>query len=194
MHRAPSEQVKKLAAVTSALLLAAAESLAQEQQNRAQRRIIVSLVDRKLAVVESERVLRVFPTAVGAPKSPSPTGSYKIVSRIPEPTWYTKGRIVPPGKANPLGTRWLGLSIQGYGIHGTNNPSSIGHNASHGCIRMRNHDVEELFEMVTVGDEVELQGERTPETDRLFGPVVVASNPVVKAVVKAVESGESSAR
>jgi lipoprotein-anchoring transpeptidase ErfK/SrfK len=112
--------------------------------------------------------LRVYATAVGAPHSPSPAGSFTIVQRIPDPTWYTKGRIVPPGKSNPLGTRWLGLSIKGYGIHGTNAPSSIGRNASHGCIRMRNRDVEQLFELMDVGDEVELYAERTPELEQLF--------------------------
>ena len=56
-----------------------------------------------------------------------------------------------------------------YGIHGTNNPASIGRNASHGCIRMRNRDVEELFAMVSVGDEVELLAERTPQLDEIFG-------------------------
>ena len=73
-----------------------------------------------------------------------------------------------------MGTRWLGLSISGYGIHGTNVPSSIGHNASHGCVRMRNHDVEELFALVGVGDQVELYADRTPELDRIFGETTVA--------------------
>jgi lipoprotein-anchoring transpeptidase ErfK/SrfK len=161
------EQIRKMATLTGVLLMVAAEALAQEKQQPA-RRIIISIPDRKLAVMEAGRVLRVFPTAVGAPASPSPAGAFKIVERIPDPTWYTKGRIVPPGKANPLGTRWLGLSVKGYGIHGTNNPSSIGHNASHGCIRMRNHDVEQLFEMVSVGDAVELYDQATPETGQIF--------------------------
>jgi lipoprotein-anchoring transpeptidase ErfK/SrfK len=67
--------------------------------------------------------------------------------------------VVPPGKGNPLGTRWIGISKKGYGIHGTNSPKSIGRAASLGCIRLRNEDVEELFEMVSVGDAVELRGE-----------------------------------
>jgi len=164
------EQIRKMATLTGVMLMVAAEALAQDKPRPA-RRIIISIPDRKLAVMEAGRVLRVFPTAVGAPKSPSPSGAFKIVERIPDPTWYTKGRIVPPGKANPLGTRWLGLSIKGYGIHGTNNPASIGHNASHGCIRMRNHDVEQLFEMVSVGDGVELYEEATPETGQIFAAV-----------------------
>jgi lipoprotein-anchoring transpeptidase ErfK/SrfK len=166
------EQIRKMATLTGVLLMVAAEALAQEKQQPA-RRIIVSIPDRKLAVMEAGRVLRIFPTAVGAPKSPSPAGTFKIVDRIPDPTWYTKGRIVPPGKGNPLGTRWLGLSVKGYGIHGTNNPASVGHNASHGCIRMRNHDVEQLFEMVSVGDAVELYDEATPETGQIFAAAAV---------------------
>jgi len=66
------------------------------------------------------------------------------------------------------------LSAKGYGIHGTNTPSSIGHNASHGCIRMRNRDVEQLFDMVAVGDAVEIYEERTPELDKIFGAVLMA--------------------
>lgn len=172
------DQMKRLAALTSVILMATAEALAQDKQAGPARRIIVSIPDRKLAVIESGNVVKIFPTAVGAPKSPSPAGSYKIVERIPDPTWYGHGQIVPPGKNNPVGTRWIGLSVKGYGIHGTNNPASIGHNASHGCIRMRNKDVEQLFEMVAVGDAVELVGERTPETEQIFGAVLVAQSGV----------------
>ncbi len=168
------EQVKKLAALAGVLVMAAAEALAQENAVKPARRIVVSIPDRKLAVLESDQVVKVFDTAVGAPRTPSPEGAFKIVQRVIDPTWYTKGRIVPPGKGNPLGTRWLGLSIKGYGIHGTNAPSSIGRNASHGCIRMRNRDVEKLFEMVSVGDAVELHAERTPELEQIFGVTLVA--------------------
>lgn len=170
------EQLKKLAALTGVMLMAAAEALAQEKSGRPSRRIVVSIPDRKLAVVEDDLVVKVYATAVGAPVSPSPAGEFTIVTRLADPTWYTKGRVVPPGKANPLGTRWLGLSVKGYGIHGTNSPASIGHNVSHGCIRMRNRDVEELFELMAVGDTVELYGERSVETERVFGPTVVAEN------------------
>jgi L,D-transpeptidase ErfK/SrfK len=170
------DPIKKLAALTGVMLMAVAEGLAQEKPTSPARRIVVSIPDRKLAVMEDDRVIRVFETAVGAPKSPSPTGSFTIVNSIADPTWYSKGKIVGPGKCNPLGTRWLGLSVKGYGIHGTNVPSSIGRNASHGCIRMRNRDVEELFHMVAVGDQVELLGERNPEVARIFNtPVVLAS-------------------
>ncbi len=168
------EQFRKLAAFTGVMLMAAAEALAQENLAQPARRIVVSLPDRKLAVVEDGHVVKVFDTAVGAPRTPSPTGSFKIVQRISDPTWYTKGKIVPPGKANPLGPRWLGLSRKGYGIHGTNSPRSIGRNASHGCIRLRNRDIEQLFDMVAVGDQVELLGERNEEIERIFGTAAAA--------------------
>ena len=170
------DQIKKMAALTGVMLMAAAEAMAQDKSSRPARRIVVSIPDRKLAVLEGDRIVRIFETAVGAPKSPSPTGIYQIVNSIADPTWYTKGKIVPPGKCNPLGTRWLGLSRKGYGIHGTNRPDSIGRNASHGCIRMRNREVEELFKMVAVGDQVELYDERTPELARLFGDAVAGGS------------------
>jgi lipoprotein-anchoring transpeptidase ErfK/SrfK len=176
--------IKKLAALTSVMLLAAAEALAQDKTPKPARKIVVSIPDRKLAVLEAGRVVKIFPTAVGAPKSPSPTGSYTIVLRLTDPTWYGKGKIVPPGKSSPIGTRWLGLSVKGYGIHGTNNPNSIGRNASHGCIRLRNQDIEQLFGMVSVGDAVELVGERTVETAQIFGPAAVAQAQSGNAVVQ----------
>jgi len=162
-------QMKKMAALTGVLLVAAAEALAQERAAEAARRIVVSIPDRKLALIESGKVVKIYRTAVGAPISPSPTGTFRIVRRVADPTWYHAGKVVGPGRSNPVGTRWIGLSVKGYGIHGTNAPSSIGRNASHGCIRMRNRDVEELYTMVAIGDTVDLYDERTPELERIFG-------------------------
>jgi lipoprotein-anchoring transpeptidase ErfK/SrfK len=134
------------------------------------RRVVVSIRDRKLMLLERGALVKSYPVAVGRRSSPTPTGAFKIVVRIPEPTWYGPKQVVPPGKSNPLGTRWIGLNQKGYGIHGTNAPRSIGRNASHGCIRMRTRDVEELFNLVQVGDAVELMEELTPELARLFAP------------------------
>ncbi|MCC6394364.1 MAG: L,D-transpeptidase [Bryobacterales bacterium] len=127
----------------------------------ADRRILISIPDRKILLLEDGHVLKVYDIAVGKPSTPSPQGEFRIVNRIVKPAWYSSGKVVPPGPQNPLGTRWLGLSAPGYGIHGTNSPGSIGKAASHGCIRMRNRDVEELFQLVEVGDAVELRGTRS---------------------------------
>jgi lipoprotein-anchoring transpeptidase ErfK/SrfK len=113
--------------------------------------------------------VKVYDVAVGAQNSPSPSGEFQIAQRLENPGYYHPGTVVAPGKSNPLGTRWIGLSAKGFGIHGTNRPQSIGKNASHGCIRLRNHDVEDLFARVQVGDRVSLVAERTDEVARLFG-------------------------
>ncbi len=131
--------------------------------------VLVSLVDRKLAVIEDGVVIATFQVAVGAEITPSPNGEFKVVSRIQNPTYYHPGIVIPAGKNNPLGTRWLGLSERGYGIHGTNAPRSIGRAASHGCIRLRNRDVEKLFTLVKVGDTVKIRVERDEEIAQIFG-------------------------
>ncbi len=160
------------------ILIAVAPAAAQKPEPTPETRVVVSIPDRKLAVIENGRVTRVFDTAVGAPQSPSPTGTFTIVARVALPTYYHSGKVIPPGAHNPLGTRWLGLSVKGYGIHGTNMPKSIGHAASHGCFRMGKKDIETLFAMVRVGDVVELHGERDETVARIFAtdaPVLMAS-------------------
>ena len=135
------------------------------------RRVVVSIPDRKLAVIENDEVVQVFAVAVGAPATPSPAGTFTIVNRVANPTYYHPGKVVAPGPRNPLGTRWIGLSQKGYGIHGTDNQASVGFAKSHGCIRLRTADIERLFERLRPGDVVELHAERTPEIDQLFASV-----------------------
>ena len=171
------ETIRNLRSLIAVALVASAEALCQEkhadtrpnaEDSPAQRRVVVSIPDRKLALIENGRVVKIYATAVGAPASPTPSGTYKIAQRVANPTWYGPDKVVGPGKDNPVGTRWLGLSRKGYGIHGTNNPRSIGKRASHGCVRMRNTDVEDLFGRVAVGDVVELHGERDAELAQIF--------------------------
>ncbi len=141
------------------------------------RRIVVSISDRRLALVEGGRVIKIYRTAVGAPKSPSPLGTYEIVNRLSHPTYFAPGKVIPPGPANPLGTRWLGLSLDGYGIHGTNQPRSIGRAVSHGCVRLRNEDIEDLFLRVRPGDQVEIIRDGSKERSRIFDPDAIAAPP-----------------
>jgi L,D-transpeptidase ErfK/SrfK len=135
----------------------------------ATRRLIVNIPARKIVLMEDGQVVKIYAIAVGKKSTPSPNGNFHIASRVVKPTWYQPGKMVGPGPANPLGTRWMGLGYKGYGIHGTNMPNSIGRAASHGCIRMRNHDVEELFELVQVGDAVELVTEVNADLAKVFG-------------------------
>jgi hypothetical protein len=211
MERSSVQRMNRLAARTSLAALAAlvfvggTEVLAQTKDNvvklapeantevreQQHRRIVVSIADRKLALVENDKVMKIYRVAVGAKVSPSPQGDYTIVHRIPEPTYYAPGVIMPPGKDNPLGTRWVGLSAKGFGIHGTNQPHSIGRNLSHGCIRMRNRDVEDLFARVRVGDVVELAGERTAEIARIFGGAPSAAIRAAAGTAKAEATAET---
>ena len=159
---------------------------------RGRRQVVVSLPDRKLAVLENGVVLRTFAVSVGAPVSPSPVGKFAIVNRLANPTYYHAGVVIPVGKNNPLGPRWVGLNKQGYGIHGTSAPSSIGKAASHGCIRMLNRDVVEFATLVSVGDTVEIRGERNEETARIFGGQVGTTFAVAQTTQQAdgAESGQ----
>jgi len=152
--------------------------------------IVVSLEDHKLALVEDGKVKKIYTVAVGKPSTPSPVGTFTIARRVMNPTYSHDGRIVPPGPNNPVGTRWMGLSIPGYGIHGTNVPSSIGKAASHGCIRMAKKDLEELYPMVQVGDTVELIGQRNEETAQLFGAGPLPAPGAQPATLTTVASAE----
>jgi hypothetical protein len=82
------------------------------------RRVVVSIPDRMLALIENERVVATYPVAVGAPTSPSPIGTFTIVSRVSNPTFYKPGAVIAPGARNPIGTRWIGLNEKGYGVRG----------------------------------------------------------------------------
>ncbi len=95
--------------------------------------------------------------AVGTGKfDKTPTGDFKITDRIAQPTWWKPdGKAIPFGdKANVLGTHWLSLDIRGYGIHGTWEPDTIGRQASAGCIRLLNEEIEELYTLVPIGTPV----------------------------------------
>ena len=126
MRRARGGGSWRIALVMAILAALASPAPAQStaQLPRTKRRVIVSIADRKLAVLDNGEVLRTFPVAVGAEASPSPTGEFAIVSRLTDPTYYHAGVVIPAGGSNPLGPRWVGLSKRGFGIHGTNVPGS----------------------------------------------------------------------
>ena len=121
------------------------------------KKIILNLASRLLTLYEGMEKVRIYPVAVGAPETPSPVGEFSISEKEVNPSWTDpKTKItVPSGPSNPLGYRWLGL-YGNYGIHGTNAPWSIGCSVSHGCIRMYEEDVEELFESAPMGTPVEI--------------------------------------
>jgi len=131
--------------------------------------VLVSIPDRKLALFENGKVVRIYRVAVGKISTPSPVGEFNIVNRVTNPTYYHKGQVIAAGKGNPVGTRWMGLSAKRYGIHGTNQPNSIGKAASSGCIRVGRKDLEELFAHIDVGDAVQIRAERDEQIAGVFG-------------------------
>jgi len=131
--------------------------------------LVLNVAACRLYVYLDARLHRVYPTTVGRPGEETPTGEYSIISKRVNPTWYPDDRPpVPPGPANPLGTRWMGFTQWGHGLHGTNTPWLIGRAGSGGCVRLRNAHAEELFEMVRIGTPVKVVYE--PVELALCGP------------------------
>ena len=120
-------------------------------------RIVINVPARRLFLVAGPRLVESWPVAVGTPATPTPVGRFQILQMAKDPTWAPRGRpAVPPGPRNPLGTRWMRITEDGYGIHATNDPGSIGQARSHGCIRMQVADAESLYARVSVGTPVEI--------------------------------------
>ncbi|MFL6314648.1 MAG: L,D-transpeptidase [Terriglobales bacterium] len=142
------------------------------------RQIIISIADRQLAVIDRGQVLKTYPIAVGARGTPSPDGDFVIINHAKDPIYRGADMKIPPGKDNPLGSRWMGLSLKGYGIHGTNVQSSVGKAVSHGCFRMRKQDVEDLYTLVQVGDTVMVRRERDAMIAKVFS-TPTATQPAV---------------
>lgn len=121
-------------------------------------RLEIRLSRRQVTLYRGDTPVKSYPIAVGRPGWETPTGSYEVKQMIKNPTWVhplRKGVVIPGGDPeNPLGRYWIGFWTDGknwIGFHGTPTPRSIGRAASHGCVRMYNKDVEELFKQVTMG-------------------------------------------
>jgi lipoprotein-anchoring transpeptidase ErfK/SrfK len=120
--------------------------------------IVIRRESKALYLYDGARLVQSFGVATGQSQYPTPLGLFSVVDKQRDPWWrppdsdWAKGlEPIPPGPGNPLGTRWMGLSAPGVGIHGTPNGGSIGYSVSHGCIRMYIPDAEWLFNTVDVG-------------------------------------------
>jgi lipoprotein-anchoring transpeptidase ErfK/SrfK len=124
--------------------------------------VVIKRGSNVLTLYNGPRVVRQFKVATGQDIYPTPLGRFQIVVKWKNPWWYpptqdswAKGlKPVPPGPNNPLGTRWMGINSPGVGIHGTDEPTSIGYSLSHGCVRMLVPQAEWLFDHVDVGTPV----------------------------------------
>lgn len=129
------------------------------------RGIVINVPEMRLYRFHSKRgIVSTYPVTVGEKETPTPIGTFRIVEKKVDPQWDIpsslqhkyKEKTVPPGEDNPIGKYWLGLSCQGYGIHGTDNPWSVGRVISNGCIRLYPEDMEELFPEAPTGTVVEI--------------------------------------
>lgn len=127
--------------------------------------ILINLPQRMLFFFRDGNLAGEYPVGLGKPTWPTPTGQFRVVLLQKDPTWTIplsiqeelrrEGKVVlekvPPGPDNPLGKYWIGLSLPGYGIHSTSEPTSVYQFLSHGCIRLRHEDVEKLFPEIKIG-------------------------------------------
>lgn len=143
--------------------------------------IRILIDERTLLLFSDGQVWKRYPIAIGKSSTPSPIGEWHIVWK--DVNWGTG-----------FGTRWMGLDVPWgtFGIHGTNKPWSIGESASHGCIRMQNDDVEELFEWVPLGTSVKIEGRTSLGQTRLQYPM--AGQEVVALQLRLRELGYLSGR
>lgn len=130
--------------------------------------ITIDLDAKQLVLKEAQNVIRTYPVAVGKPSTPTPIGNWRIIQKTLNP-------------GGPFGARWMRLNIPwgGYGIHGTDDPQSIGKAVSHGCVRLLNEDVIELYDIVPLGTGVNIVG--TASTGRIL-QVGVERGPDVQRV------------
>lgn len=116
--------------------------------------IIVDKSQNTLTLKSGDDVIKIYEVSTGQDNC-TPVGEFTIENKLVNPVHYKKGEIVPAESPdNVLGSRWMGLSVASYGIHGTIDEETIGSQITEGCVRMRNKDVEELFVIVPVGTKV----------------------------------------
>ncbi|MFA5389179.1 MAG: L,D-transpeptidase family protein [Candidatus Omnitrophota bacterium] len=122
--------------------------------SKAKYKILVDKSQNILTLLDDSDVVKVYRVSTGE-NNCTPVGTFRIVNKIMDPVWYTEKAIVPAESPdNVLGSRWMGFNLPGYGIHGTTAPEKIGQQATQGCIRMINAEVEELYKIVPAGTEV----------------------------------------
>lgn len=123
--------------------------------------IVINLPSRMLELYSGNTFIKEYPVAIGKPLTPTPIGQFNIIDMEKNPTWVPFGRdyVIVSGPDNPLGYRWMGF-FELYGVHGTNEPWTVGQVVSNGCVRMREENAEELFEVVKKGTPVKINYDR----------------------------------
>ena len=146
----PKPQMTRVALLTPQLKIAIASISS---------RLVVDLSDAKVYSYRGTQLISSYPVAVGQPGWETPTGTFKVIQKQRNPIWQQPitGDLIPTGPDNPLGDRWIGFWSDGrhhIGFHGTNKEKLVDKAISHGCLRMRNRDIQALYEQVSVGTRV----------------------------------------
>jgi L,D-transpeptidase ErfK/SrfK len=128
--------------------------------------ILINIPEMRLYLFLKDRsMVKTFPIGIGVTESFTPVGKFYIKEKVVSPTWYIPislrekyggKKVIPPGPDNPLGSHWMGLSLTGYGIHGTNFPWAVGRLVTHGCIRLYPEDILRLYPIVPIGTPVNI--------------------------------------
>ena len=124
--------------------------------------VVLNLKERRVYVYQDDQVFANYRVAIGRPGWETPKGNFSVIQMVEDPQWKNpwNGRVSAPGPNSPLGERWIGFSREGgkyIGFHGTPGEHVMGQAVSHGCVRMRNRDVKELYELVQNGIPVIVQ-------------------------------------
>jgi len=122
--------------------------------SKAKYKILIDKSQNILTLLSDNDIIKVYRVSTGE-NNCTPIGNFKIVNKIIDPVWYTEKAMVPAESPdNVLGSRWMGFNLPGYGIHGTVSPEKIGQQATKGCVRMINAEVEELYKIIPIGTEI----------------------------------------
>ena len=162
---APEKEAPVQVKITPAKAETKAETTEKEGKKKPafeDKRIEINLASRLLTLYQGDVGIRMYPVAPGKPDSPTPVGRRKVVDMEINPTWIDPDHPeveIPSGPDCPIGYRWIGIGGN-YGIHGTNVPSAIGTYASHGCVRLNEKDVEDLYAHIVKGIPVDIIYER----------------------------------
>jgi lipoprotein-anchoring transpeptidase ErfK/SrfK len=119
-------------------------------------KVVVDLSEAKVYTYWGNQAMTSYPVAVGQPGWETPVGTFKVQKKLRNPVWQQPitGELIKTGPENPLGNRWIGFwsdERHHIGFHGTNNEQLVGQQVSHGCLRMRNTDIQALYEQVVIG-------------------------------------------
>ena len=140
----------------------AAISTPEENNKVLATHVVLNLKERRVYVYQDDQVIANYRVAIGRPGWETPKGNFSVIQMVEDPQWKNpwNGRVSAPGPNSPLGERWIGFSREGgkyVGFHGTPGELVMGQAVSHGCVRMRNRDVKELYELVQNGIPVIVQ-------------------------------------